>query len=76
MLKIYFGDSASGKTTLVEMIREYMDQGQESMVSIQSDKKCGVISGNTWKGQLSEFSDSLIFIDEIYGIHKSGKMGV
>lgn len=45
------GDSASGKTTLVEMIQEYMDQGIESMITIQSDKKCGVISGNTWKGQ-------------------------
>lgn len=107
------GDSASGKTTLVEMIQEYMDQGSESMITIQSDKRCGVISGNTWKGQLAEFSDSLIFIDEgnrfvltdefskiiqqtdnyyiivsreslpnlpysvdeIYGIHQSGKYG-
>ncbi|MBP3242210.1 MAG: Fis family transcriptional regulator [Oribacterium sp.] len=63
-ITILKGDSATGKTTLIEMIQEYMDQGPDSMVSIQSDKRCGVISGSTWKGQLSEFTDALIFIDE------------
>lgn len=63
-ITILKGDSATGKTTLIEMIQEHMDQGSDSMVTIQSDKRCGVISGNTWKGQLSEFTDSLIFIDE------------
>ena len=58
------GESASGKTTLIDMIQEYMNLGQDSMVNVYADKRCGVISGNTWRGQLSEFSDSLIFIDE------------
>jgi len=63
-ITILKGDSATGKTTLIEMIQEYMDQGEESMVELKCDKKCGVISGSTWEGQLSEFSGSIIFIDE------------
>ena len=63
-ITILQGDSATGKTTLIEMIQEYMNQGKASMVDLQCDKKCGVISGSTWQGQLSQFSDSIIFIDE------------
>lgn len=63
-ITILQGDSATGKTTLIEMIEEYMNQGKASMVDLQCDKKCGVISGSTWQGQLLQFSDSIIFIDE------------
>ena len=63
-ITILQGDSATGKTVLIEMIQEYMNQGKASMIDLQCDKKCGVIEGSTWQGQLSQFSDSIVFIDE------------
>ncbi|MCR5608306.1 MAG: translation initiation factor 2 [Lachnospiraceae bacterium] len=63
-ITILQGDSATGKTTLVEMIEEHMNRGKDSMVDVQCDKKCVVIGGSTWKGQLSEIRDSIVFIDE------------
>lgn len=59
------GDSATGKTTLVEMIREYETQGSDSAINLSCEKACVVIEGNTWKRQLRELDeDSIIFIDE------------
>lgn len=58
------GDSATGKTTLVDMIREYFENGNASAVELICDKQCAVIEGRTWAGQLSMVKDSIIFIDE------------
>ena len=63
-LTIIRGDSASGKTTLIEMIQEYIDNGKSSNIELISDKKCFVLQGATWKGQLTEIKDSIVFIDE------------
>ena len=63
-LTIIRGDSATGKTTLVEMVREYTDNGDESSIELISDKKCYVLQGATWKGQLTDIQDSIVFIDE------------
>ena len=58
------GDSATGKTALVEMIREHFENGEASAVELFCDKKCAVLEGRTWSGQLSEIKDSIVFIDE------------
>ena len=58
------GNSATGKTTLVEMISEYYDSGENSGVSVVCDKECRVISGREWKVLLGTISDSIVFIDE------------
>ena len=63
-ITIIKGDSATGKTTLVEMIEEYMNEGANSRITLSCDKKCNVIAGNTWQGQLSEITDSIVFVDE------------
>ena len=39
------GDSATGKTTLVSMIREYYENGEQSGVTLQCDKICAVLEG-------------------------------
>ena len=61
-ITIIKGDSATGKTTLVEMIEEYMNEGANSRITLSCDKKCNVIAGNTWQGQLSEITDSIVFV--------------
>lgn len=63
-LTIIRGDSATGKTTLIDMIQEYIDNGDASNIEFSSDKKCFVLQGTTWKGQLTEINDSIVFIDE------------
>lgn len=58
------GDSATGKTVLVEMIREFQENGIESGIVLECKKRCAVISGKTWSLQLSVLQDTIIFIDE------------
>ena len=63
-LTVIRGDSATGKTTLIDMIQEFIDNGNASNIELSSDKKCFVLQGATWKGQLTEIRDSIVFIDE------------
>ena len=58
------GDSATGKTALVDMIREHYENGTASAVELTCDKECTVLEGRTWAGQLSMMKDSIVFIDE------------
>ena len=63
-LTVIRGDSATGKTTLIEMIREYANSGSNSSIELICDKRCFVLDGVTWQGQLSEIKDGIVFIDE------------
>lgn len=58
------GDSATGKTTLVDMIREFEQNGFDSGINLSSKKKCRVLEGNNWQENLSLINDSIVFIDE------------
>lgn len=58
------GDSATGKTALVDMVQEHFENGEGSAVELICDKQCAVLEGRTWMGQLSEIEDSIVFIDE------------
>ena len=63
-ITILKGDSASGKTVLVEMIRDYVLTGPDSGITLSCDIPCRVIDGNTWEEQLSPITGSIVFIDE------------
>ncbi len=63
-ITIIKGNSATGKTTLVEMINEHYESGDESGVTVSCDKECRVVAGREWKLLLSNISDSIVFIDE------------
>lgn len=63
-LTIVRGDSATGKTTLVDMVQEYVDNPSGSPVSLSCDKSCFVVSGALWREQISGIHDSIVFIDE------------
>lgn len=63
-ITILRGDSATGKTTLVEMIREYEELGPDSGIELQCEKDCVVLSGRQWEKQLADLSQSIVFIDE------------
>lgn len=63
-ITIIQGNSATGKTTLVDMLREHMLNGEDSGITVNSDCPIRIIEGNTWMEQLSFVQDSVIFIDE------------
>ena len=63
-LTIIRGDSATGKTTLIDMIQEYYENGSASGIQLHSDKECVVLSGRDWEAKLSIMKDSIVFIDE------------
>lgn len=58
------GDSATGKTTLIDMIRDYVNNPSGTPVNLTCDKKCYVLEGALWKEQLKGITDCIIFIDE------------
>lgn len=63
-ITILRGDSATGKTTLVEMLRAYETYGRQSGVTVSCDKPCRVLSGVNWELQLGAIHDSIVFSDE------------
>ncbi len=63
-ITILKGDSATGKTTLVDMIQEYILNGSDTGINLSCSCPCRVIAGNTWEEQLKTISGSLVFIDE------------
>ena len=52
-ITILRGDSATGKTTLVEMLQAYETYGRQSGVTVSCDKPCRVLSGVNWELQLN-----------------------
>ena len=63
-ITIIQGNSATGKTTLVDMIREAVNNPSGASVDLVCDKKCFVLDGTLWKEQLAAVSNSIVFIDE------------
>ena len=58
------GNSGTGKTTLISMIRDYNDRGPESGVTLSCDVPCETLSGRRWERELSIIEDTIIFLDE------------
>ena len=63
-ITIIKGDSATGKTTLVEMIREFYEDGESSGVRLNCEKECRPLAGRDWKILLQAANDCIVFIDE------------
>lgn len=63
-ITILKGDSATGKTTLIEMIAAYQRNHEDSGISVLCDKTCVVLAPETWQVVLPTIKDSIVFIDE------------
>lgn len=63
-ITIIQGDSATGKTTLVDMIREWQLNGADTGITLTCDVPCRVLGGNAWQEALSRIEDSIVFVDE------------
>lgn len=63
-ITIIQGDSATGKTTLIEMINQYQNLGTSSGIELICDVPCRTLAGSDWKMILSSVHENIIFIDE------------
>lgn len=63
-ITILRGDSATGKTTLVDLIKDFDKWGASYGIKVVCDKECVVLEGREWKRSLSFVTDSIVFIDD------------
>lgn len=63
-ITILTGDSGSGKTVLIDLIRDYRRFGMDSGVFLSCDCPCRTIDNEDWERQIEEITGSIIFIDE------------
>lgn len=63
-ITIIQGDSATGKTTLINMLRQAENLGESSGIDVISDVPCKILEGNNWKIILENSSGNIFFIDE------------
>ncbi|MCD8022449.1 MAG: hypothetical protein LUF30_05595 [Lachnospiraceae bacterium] len=63
-ITILKGNSATGKTTLVEMVGEYYESGPSSGIELRCERSCRTLGGRDWKVILASTHESIIFIDE------------
>lgn len=63
-LTIIQGDSATGKTTLMDLLSDY--RRGNAPIRLESDVPCEVFSGGgeRWRAMLELIQDSIVFIDE------------
>ncbi len=63
-ITIIKGNSATGKSTLVNLIRDYEELGTDSGIELICEKACVVLEGRKWQRDLADIKDSIVFIDE------------
>lgn len=70
------GDSATGKTTLLDLLNAYDRDGESSGVLVKCDVPCVVIGGQRWEDNLQFIHNSIVFIDECNRFIKSEDFAV
>lgn len=63
-ITIIQGDSATGKTTLLNMLRQAENLGVSSGIDVTCDVPCRVLEGRNWKLVLENSSGNIFFTDE------------
>ncbi len=61
---ILTGDSGTGKTKLINMVRDFSELGKSSGVTLKCDKPCLVLEGRNWETDLENTHESIIFVEE------------
>ncbi|HIV38649.1 MAG TPA: translation initiation factor 2 [Candidatus Blautia stercorigallinarum] len=63
-ITIIRGDSATGKTTLINMLRQAENLGASSGIDVVCEVPCRVLEGANWKLILENSSKTIFFTDE------------
>lgn len=61
---ILTGDSGTGKTKLINMVRNYSELGEQSGVILKCSKPCLVLSNANWETILENTHESIVFVEE------------
>lgn len=64
------GDSATGKSELLRLIRDYEENGRSSGITIRCDRACTVLTNVGWEIRLQSLQNHIVFIDETAGFLK------
>ena len=75
-ITIIRGDSATGKTTLLDLLAAYYRDGEGSGVIVRCEVPCVVIGGQHWRESLAPIHCSIVFIDECNSFVKSEDFAV
>ena len=70
-ITIIRGDSATGKTTLLDLLAAYYRDGESRGVIVRCEVPCVVIGGQHWRESLAPIHGSIVFIDECNSFVKS-----
>lgn len=63
-ITIIQGNSATGKTTLINMLRQAENLGKSSGIDVICDVPCRILEGRNWKLILENSECNIFFIDE------------
>ena len=65
-ITIIQGDSASGKTTLIQIISDYLSGRSGPGIEVVCDKKCAVLTGDmeSVEARMKLLKDTVVFVDE------------
>lgn len=72
-ITILQGDSATGKTELVRLIREREENGSSSGITVKCDRECTVLTNVDWERRLQSLQKHIVFIDESAGFLRSAR---
>ena len=65
------GDSGTGKTKLINMVRMYSREGKASGVTLKCACPCIVLEGNNWETILDNTTRTVVFVEESTSFLKS-----
>ena len=63
-ITILTGDSGTGKTKLINMVRNYSREGKASGITLKCNKPCIVLDDNNWDIILERTNNSVVFVEE------------
>jgi len=63
-ITIIRGDSATGKTTLIDMINQYQVYGEDSGINVVAECKLIVANNSDWEYRIKDNPGAIIFMDE------------
>lgn len=63
-ITILTGDSGTGKTKLINMVRNYSAEGKASGITLKCERPCIVLDGNNWEWILKGTRNTIVFVDE------------
>ncbi len=61
---ILTGDSGTGKTKLINMVKNYAKEGKSSGIILKCDKPCVVLDDYNWDIILERTNNSIVFVEE------------